>query len=82
MEILERYVCFITYRELERHYAKVMRTKDCPSKFDDLFCYWCGKPTPASSKKVLVCADCYKLLLKAGISEREIFQEDAVKSIN
>jgi hypothetical protein len=52
-----------------------MSTEKYQNKPKDLFCYWCSKPLPVSNTKALVCADCYKLLLNAGIPEKEIFQE-------
>jgi hypothetical protein len=53
----------------------LMANETYQNKPDDLFCYWCHKPLPVADTKGFVCPDCYKLLLNAGISEREIFQE-------
>ena len=60
----------------------LMQNEESQNKPKELFCNWCGKLLPVSSIKVLVCPDCYKLLLNAGISEKEIFQEYAAKTKN
>jgi hypothetical protein len=44
----------------------------------DLVCYWCNKPIPSSIQlKTAICPNCYKLMLGAGISDAEIFQENS-----
>lgn len=45
-------------------------------------CDWCGKLLPLSHEsKNIVCSNCYRLLLGAGISNADIFEKDVDRSV-
>ena len=45
-------------------------------------CYWCEKPTSFSKSKVSVCPNRFRLLVGAGISDKEIYKEEPPEQIN
>jgi RNase P subunit RPR2 len=75
-------VCYRTDKDFQIHYI-LWKMNDLETKntLKSLLCDWCNSPMPPGNQsKNSVCSTCHHLLLGAGVSDKEIFLSEDLKS--